>query len=265
LLIAYSKAGKSAEAAALAKELLAEARKALRRESAQLAGTLAQHGLMLLQAKAFSGAEPLLRECLAIREKQQPQTWTTFNTQSLLGGALLGQKKYQGAEPLLMAGYEGMKAREKTIPPQGKLRLTEAAERLVQLYEATERKDEAKKWTAVVESLEGKLDRTIHDAAKAITLKGELSAKVPALLFQVRLKANVTYVIDMTSPDPKALDPYLVLQDSERNTLAEDDDSGGNLNARIIFRAPSGGVYRIRAASYGSAQGPFTLTIRAQE
>ena len=155
--------------------------------------------------------------------------------------------------------------RAKTIPPQGKLRLTEAAERLVQLYEATERKDEAKKWTAVVESLEGKEDSMIHDAAKAVALKGELSATAPALLFRVRLKANVTYVIDMVSSDPKALEPYLVLQDSERQTLAEGKGSGGKLNARIIFRTPSGGVYRIRATSHGSARGPFTLTIRAKK
>ena len=34
-------------------------------------------------------AEPLLRECLAIRERTQADAWTTFNTKSLLGGALL--------------------------------------------------------------------------------------------------------------------------------------------------------------------------------
>ena len=44
---------------------------------------------------------------------------------ALLGGSLLGQKKYADAEPLLREGYDGMKAREKTIPPQGKVRLTE--------------------------------------------------------------------------------------------------------------------------------------------
>ena len=74
---------------------------------------------------------------------------------------------------------------------------------------------------SIVVTLDGKLDATIHDAAQAVTLKDELSAAVPTLIFQVRLKANVTYVIDMVSPDPKALDPYLVLQDSERKTLAE--------------------------------------------
>ncbi len=88
----------------------------------------------------------MLREGLAVREKTQPDAWQTFNTKSLLGGALLGQKKYADAEPLLLAGYEGMKQREKTIPEQGKVRIPEAIERLVQLYEATGKKDDAAKW-----------------------------------------------------------------------------------------------------------------------
>ena len=71
-------------------------------------------------------AEPIPRECLAIRVKKQTDVWITFNTQSLLGSALLGQKKYTDAEPLLLAGYEGMKEREAKIPAQGKIRLTEA-------------------------------------------------------------------------------------------------------------------------------------------
>jgi hypothetical protein len=64
----------------------------------------------------------------------------------MLGGALLGQKRYADAEPLLLKGYEGMKAREKTIPHQGMVRVPEALERLVQLYEATGNKDEAARW-----------------------------------------------------------------------------------------------------------------------
>ena len=47
----------------------------------------------------------------------EPDASWKFNTKSLLGGALLGQKKFAEAEPLLLAGYEGLKLREKTIPP----------------------------------------------------------------------------------------------------------------------------------------------------
>ena len=41
-----------------------------------------------------------------------------------------------------------MKQREASIPPPGKIRLTEAIERLVQLYEATGKKDKAAEWRA---------------------------------------------------------------------------------------------------------------------
>ena len=79
---------------------------------------MAQLGLNLIQQRKWAEAETVLRECLAIREKAQPDDWSTFNTRSLLGGSLLGQKKFAEAEPLILAGYEGMKAREDKIPRQ---------------------------------------------------------------------------------------------------------------------------------------------------
>jgi hypothetical protein len=54
----------------------------------------------------------------------------------MLGGALLGQKKLDEAEPLLRSGYAGMKAREAAIPAYGKSEFKNAIDRLVQLYEA---------------------------------------------------------------------------------------------------------------------------------
>jgi len=138
----------NAKVVAFLQEQLPATRKALPKDSPQLAGLLVQIGMALLEQKQWAEAEPLLRECLAIREKAQPDVWATFNTQSMLGGALLGQKKYAEAEPLLLKGYQGMKEREKTIPPQGKDRLTEAADRLVDLDTATNKPDEVKKWRA---------------------------------------------------------------------------------------------------------------------
>ena len=73
------------------------------------------------------------------------------------------------------------------------------------------------------------------------------------------------HVIDLVSPDQKALDPYLVLSDAAGKKLAEDDDSGGGLNARITFRAAQTGAYRIQATSFqNQGVGPFTLTVREQ-
>ena len=40
----------------------------------------------------------------------------------------MGQKKHALAEPLLIAGYEGMKQREATLPGAARFRLTEALE-----------------------------------------------------------------------------------------------------------------------------------------
>jgi hypothetical protein len=54
--------------------------------------------------------------------------------------------------PLLLADDASMKEREKTMPPQGQPRLTEAVERLVQLYETTRRKDKAARWRKELEA-----------------------------------------------------------------------------------------------------------------
>ena len=56
------------------------------------------------------------------------------------------QKKYADAEPLLLSGYEGMSEREAQIPPVGKPRLTETIRRLVDLYDAWDKKDKADEW-----------------------------------------------------------------------------------------------------------------------
>jgi eukaryotic-like serine/threonine-protein kinase len=152
LLDGYVRAGKSEQLITSAKEMLADARKQLPEQSPQLASQLAGVALPLLQIKAISEAEPLLRECLAIREKTEPEVWTTFSTKSMLGGALLGQKKYAEAEPLLLTGYEGMKQREANMPPQVKVRVDEALERLIQLAKAQGRKQDEAKWQAELEA-----------------------------------------------------------------------------------------------------------------
>jgi hypothetical protein len=57
------------------------------------------------------------------------------------------------AEPLLVQGYEGMRQRQAKIPPRYKvLRLREAAERLVQLYDAWGTQDQAREWRKKLET-----------------------------------------------------------------------------------------------------------------
>jgi hypothetical protein len=148
LAILLDRTGRSALAEPLFRDALEQARLKFGPANPQTAGIMASWGLSLLQQGRWTEAEPVLRDCLAIREKVQPDDWSTFNTRSLLGGSLLGQKKYGEAEPLILSGYEGMKAREARIPPPGQPRLTEAAERVVKLYEDWGKKDKAAEWRA---------------------------------------------------------------------------------------------------------------------
>jgi serine/threonine protein kinase len=215
-------------------------------------------------ANDHAEAEKLLRKSLAIREKMQPNLWTTFHAKAVLGAALLGQKKYADAEPLLLAGYKGMKQREMTIPLKPRPRIAETSERLVQLYEATDKRDEAAKWRKILESHSGKVVGPVHEVGEGLELRGQLDKQNSSLVYQLKLEAGKTYVIDMVSPDQKAPDPYLVLTDAASKRLAEDDDSGGGLNARITFRADQAGVYRVRATSFNAGVGPFKLTVREQ-
>jgi len=109
-------------------------------------GQLAERAGFLLAAGRFNEAEPVARECLAIRERQVPEDWQTFNAKGVLGGSLLGQGKFVEAEPLLLAAYQGLKQREPQMPAGGKLRLKEAIQRLKSFYESTGQPEQAGEW-----------------------------------------------------------------------------------------------------------------------
>jgi hypothetical protein len=145
---AYADAKQGAKAATTLVAYVDSSRKRAPKDSPRFAGLLAQVSLDLLRCGQHAAAEPLLRECLAIREKTQSDHVATFNTMSLLGRALLGQKKYAEAEPLLLKGYQGMKKQENSIPPQAKIYLHQALDRLIELYTAMNKPDELKKWQA---------------------------------------------------------------------------------------------------------------------
>jgi tetratricopeptide (TPR) repeat protein len=116
-------------------------------EIPQFAGLLERIGLQLVEHEQYLQAENLLGRSLAIREKKVPDDWSTFSTKSALGAALMGQKQYDKAEPLLFDGYHGMRQREDKIPTTvRKNRLVDALDRLVQLYDNWNKPDEAAKW-----------------------------------------------------------------------------------------------------------------------
>src|SRR5262249_15290096 len=101
--------------------------------------------LLLAQGRSFE-AEPLARECLAIRDKGSPGAWRRSQAQATLGASLLAQKKYPEAETLLLSGYGGLRQNEPLIPADAKPCLKDALSCLVHLYEETGMPDKAAQW-----------------------------------------------------------------------------------------------------------------------
>jgi hypothetical protein len=129
-----------------ASEFLELERRSSRGAEVRFADHLAQLGFSRLKKKDHDAAEPLLRECLEIRTRMRRDDWQRFNSESLLGGCLLGQKQYASAEPLLLSGYEGLKARAAKIPSASRPRLDEAGTRLLQLYESWGKPEKVAEW-----------------------------------------------------------------------------------------------------------------------
>jgi tetratricopeptide (TPR) repeat protein len=144
LAVAYRMASRATEAAKLFDRNL---------NTPAQAAALAVRGSMLLNEKKPAEAELMLRDCLTIRQKIAPDDWSTFDTRSHLGQALLDQNKFADAEPMLVTGYEGMKARQTSIPAGEKPRMLKALERVVKLYELWGKADEAMKWRNDLEAV----------------------------------------------------------------------------------------------------------------
>lgn len=80
--------------------------------------------------------------------------------------------------------------------------------------------------------------------------------------YRVNLRAGQRMEAEMTADD---FDAYLEVfaESSMRESLASDDDSAGDLNARLRFTAPEAGVYIVRARNFsGMATGDYHLTLK---
>ncbi|XOT97780.1 hypothetical protein ACMTAU_11130, partial [Alcaligenes pakistanensis] len=82
----------------------------------------------------------------------------------------------------------------------------------------------------------------VGEPRQALMLQGITSDS-----YKLNVRQAGSYVIDMTSP---TFDTYLVLR-KDGQTVAEDDDSGGDLNARLEVQLEVG-EYEVKAMSLGS-------------
>jgi hypothetical protein len=87
----------------------------------------------------------------------------------------------------------------------------------------------------------------------------DVARRHPCKIHAVKLEKETLYQIDLVG---HGLDTYLRLLDADGKVLAEDDDSGGNLNARIRYTTTKAGTYIIVATSFSGGDGGYTLTVR---
>lgn len=80
--------------------------------------------------------------------------------------------------------------------------------------------------------------------------------QAPCKSYEINLQAGTEYIIDLRS---REFDPYLRLEYAG-NELTSNDDGGGGLNSRIVFRPTQTGAHRIIATSF-SGTGQFSLTV----
>ena len=80
--------------------------------------------------------------CLTIREQAVPDHWVRYNTMSMLGSVLTGQDKFEQAETLLLESYQGLEDN----PATPGIRKQEAIERIIELYNAWEKQEQAAEW-----------------------------------------------------------------------------------------------------------------------
>jgi tetratricopeptide (TPR) repeat protein len=139
--------GDLATAEALWRELLEDQEKFLAPDSLALADNRFQLANCLLWLGNYGEAESLLRKCQQVFDHEQRGRSSTFRVRGLLWWALLGQKKYAEAEPLLVQAHEGLRQRraDPASEPATSF-LNETVERLVQLYEAWGKPDQAALW-----------------------------------------------------------------------------------------------------------------------
>lgn len=100
---------------------------------------------VLLEEGADEDAEAFIRECLQIRKTALPDShWLIPNTESLLGRCLAAQERFEEAEPLLLASYESLRTQlGATSQPA-----VDALRRIIDLYEAWNKPDEAAQYRA---------------------------------------------------------------------------------------------------------------------
>ena len=119
-------------------EELAFAAKEYGEDSSEMAGARVRIGWDLIKIGDPVTAESLLQMGWEYRHHHDPDSWLTFNAQSLLGEALLDQGEHESAANVLVDGYEGLQKTADQIPETiRETKLSEALDRVIRISRET--------------------------------------------------------------------------------------------------------------------------------
>ncbi len=138
--------GRYADAEQLVSRALEAQRRVLGNQHPRTMNSLVWQGRARLQQHKYVQAETSFREALNTYKKISPEIWQRYNCQSLLGASLAGERRYDEAEPLLVAAYEKMVQRRNKIPAASQPDLESAGTEIVRLYEDWGRPGKAAEW-----------------------------------------------------------------------------------------------------------------------
>ncbi len=151
---AYRDHGQLADALSLYEGLLKRQQANLGSEETDTLRTMNNLARIYLGDKPAE-AEKLMRKALEIQENKKQGDWRIFDTRSLLGASLMGQKRYAEAERFLVQGYDGLAAHAGNSTAVPKERITEAGARIVALYNDWGKKEIAEEWQSASQWLCG--------------------------------------------------------------------------------------------------------------
>ena len=124
-------------------DYLKYARSGANAESSKLGFALNILSECQMMLRKYSEAEKHLRESLAVYRATQPDSLMRYDTESRLAGALTAQRKFKDAEPLALSAHNGLSALADKLARRFEL---DALERLIELYDAWDKVEEAAKW-----------------------------------------------------------------------------------------------------------------------
>jgi non-specific serine/threonine protein kinase/serine/threonine-protein kinase len=142
----YRAQGKLVESESLYSTVLDARRRVQGAEHPETLSTLNDLADVSLRQRKYAAAESTARNALEGYEKARLDEWERYRSQSLLGASLANQNKFVEAEPLLLAGYDGMLQLKDTMPAGARPNIAQAGERIITLYQDWKRPDKVAEW-----------------------------------------------------------------------------------------------------------------------